>query len=186
MSLPSRGLAKFDSSSEDIFQIMPGGSREEQIILLHLGKQCFGVPIVQVQDIVTPERVTLVPRAPEIVRGVLNLRGRIVTVLDLRVIFGHKKLPSIKNSISVSIEYEEDFYTLLIDRVGEVLRVPKEKILNVPRNLDNRLSHIATGIVQLKDGLVVVIDVPSLMNFVMHKDGDSGSYDQDWVNLMDV
>src|SRR3974390_3683919 len=85
--------------------------------------QLFGLPIVRVQDVFIPERLTRVPLAPAEIAGVLNLRGRIVTLIDLRRRFGLRERKEGEDGMAIGVESRGESYGLLIDRVGEVVEL---------------------------------------------------------------
>src|SRR5476651_2870051 len=88
-----------------------------------IGGQLFGLPIVRVQDVFIPERLTRVPLAPPEIAGVLNLRGRIVTLIDMRVRLGLEARRDDTPSMAIGVESRGESYGLLIDSVGEVLKL---------------------------------------------------------------
>src|SRR5271168_2781875 len=83
--------------------------------------QMFGIPVLQVQDVLGPQRITRIPLAPAEVAGSLNLRGRIVTAIDLRTRLGLPKRAAGEKSMSVVVDQDGEAYSLLVDNVGEVL-----------------------------------------------------------------
>lgn len=135
----------------------------EQLVTLLVDNQVFGIPILEVQDIVEPKNITHVPRAPEFVSGVLNLRGRIVTVIDLHVCLGKRDTHQHRaGQMSVTVEFEGDLYTLLIDDIGDVINIRSNQIGKVPKNLDDALRDVSSGIVQLEYDLIAILSVPML------------------------
>src|ERR1700753_1451815 len=88
-----------------------------------IGGQLFGLPISRVQDVFMPERVTRVPLASREIAGVLNLRGRIVTVIDMRARLGVPEHDDGKPPMAVGVDLRGESYGLLIDQIGEVLRL---------------------------------------------------------------
>src|ERR1700752_33983 len=91
-----------------------------------IGGQLFGLPISRVQDVFMPERLTRVPLSSREIAGVLNLRGRIVTVVDMRARLGLPKEEDGKPPMAVGVDLRGESYGLLIDQIGEVLRLPAE------------------------------------------------------------
>jgi purine-binding chemotaxis protein CheW len=131
-----------------------------------IGGQLFGLPIARVQDVFVPERMTRVPLAAEEIAGLINLRGRIVTMIDMRRRLGlpvdaHGRLP-----MAVGIEWRNESYGLLIDAIGEVLMLPKAGRESVPANLDVRLARVAAGVHRLDERLLVVLDVDRVIDGV--------------------
>ena len=105
-----------------------------------IGGQLFGLPILRVQDVFAPERLTKVPLAPAEIAGVLNLRGRIVTLIDMRRRLGLGQREDSSPAMAVGVESRGESYGLLIDSVGEVLKLDDMACEPNPINLDPRLG----------------------------------------------
>ena len=97
-----------------------------------IGGQLFGLPISRVQDVFMPERLTRVPLASSEIAGVLNLRGRIVTVVDMRARLGLPKAADDQPPMAVGVDLRGESYGLLIDQIGEVLRLPDDGRGKIP------------------------------------------------------
>ena len=128
-----------------------------------IGGQLFGLPISRVQDVFMPERVTRVPLASGEIAGVLNLRGRIVTVLDMRARLGLPRPEDGKPPMAVGVDLRGESYGLMIDQIGEVLRLPEDGKEENPVNLDPRLAKLAGGVHRLDGQLMVVLDVDRVL-----------------------
>ena len=126
--------------------------------------QLFGLPIVRVQDVFIPERLTRVPLAPLEIVGVLNLRGRIVTLIDLRRRFSLGERKEGQDVMAIGVESRGESYGLLIDRVGEVVELEGVAREPNPVNLDQRLAQMSSGIYRLDDQLLVVVDVDRVLD----------------------
>jgi len=126
--------------------------------------QLFGLPIVRVQDVFIPERLTRVPLAPPEIAGVLNLRGRIVTLIDLRRRFGLGERKEGEDVMAIGVESRGESYGLLIDRVGEVVELDGVAREPNPVNLDQRLAQMSSGIYRLDDQLLIVVDVDRVLD----------------------
>ncbi|WP_417686963.1 chemotaxis protein CheW [Roseibium sp.] len=133
-----------------------------QYVTVVIGGQLFGLPISQVHDVFVPESVTRVPLSAPEVKGVLNLRGRIVTAIDMR---RRLHLPPQKEGqmMAVGIEYKQESYGLVIDSVGEVLTLPSSSSEPNPSNLDKRWAEISGGVHRLDGRLMVILDVARLL-----------------------
>jgi len=129
-----------------------------------IGGQLFGLPIVRVQDVFIPERLTRVPLAPPEIAGVLNLRGRIVTLIDLRRRFGLGERESGQVTMAIGVESRAESYGLLIDSVGEVLKLEDAAREPNPINLDERLARVSAGIYRLDGQLLIVVDVDRVLD----------------------
>ncbi len=132
-----------------------------------IGGQLFGLPILRVQDVFAPERLTRVPLAPLEIAGVLNLRGRIVTLIDMRRRLGLGQRDDGVPAMAVGVEARGESYGLLIDSVGEVLKLDDMACEPNPTNLDPRLASVSTGIYRLDGQLLMVLDVDSVLDIAM-------------------
>jgi len=124
-----------------------------------IGGQLFGLPISQVQDVFMPERLARVPLSGPEIAGVLNLRGRIVTAFDMHCRLGLGKRATDRPAMAVGIEFHGESYGLLIDSVGEVLKLAESNREPVPVNLEPHLARVAAGVHRLDKQLLVILDV---------------------------
>ncbi len=129
-----------------------------------IGEQLFGVPIARVQDVFMPERLTRVPLARPEIAGVLNLRGRIVTAIDMRCCLGLAPRDGNRPLRAVGIDHHGESYGLLIDSVGEVLKLADDTRESNPVNLDKRLARVSAGVHRLQGQLLVVLDVERVLD----------------------
>lgn len=138
---------------------------EVQLVTMHVDGQLFGIPILKVQDIVEPERITPVPLAPGAIAGVLNLRGRIVTVIDMRrVLAARGDFEDGQSLMSVTVDHKGDLYTLLVDAIGDVRSFPASTYEKPPTTLDENLKRVCAGILRLEEALLVVLDVDKILS----------------------
>ena len=138
------------------------GNQKEYVTAM-IGGQLFGLPILQVQDVFIPERVTRVPLAPQDIHGILNLRGRIVTLIDMRNRLG---LPPREGGkvMALGVEQRGESYGLLIDSVGEVFKADDAAREPNPINLDPRLGSVSAGIHRLEGQLLIVLNVDRVLD----------------------
>jgi purine-binding chemotaxis protein CheW len=129
-----------------------------------IGGQLFGLPILRVQDVFTPERLTRVPLAPAEIAGVLNLRGRIVTLIDMRGRLGLAPRADDGASMAIGVEARGESYGLLIDSIGEVLKLDDSSREPNPINLDPRLAQVSAGIHRLDGQLLLLVDVDRVLD----------------------
>ncbi len=135
-----------------------------EYVTVMIGGQLFGLPILNVQDVFVPERLTRVPLAPAEIAGVLNLRGRIVTLIDMRRLLGLGERAKGAEVMAIGVEARGESYGLLIDGVGEVLKLDDAGREPAPVNLDARLARVCAGIHRLEGELLVVLDVDRVLN----------------------
>ncbi len=144
------------------------GPQTTEYLSITIGNQMFGIPVMQVQDVLRQQNVTRVPLSPPEVAGALNLRGRIVTAINVRCRLGMEDLPAGSKTMAVVVEHEGELYSLIIDRVGDVLSLPNRSFESVPPTLDGVWREIATGIYRLDSQLLVIADISRLLRHSMH------------------
>lgn len=137
---------------------------EEQLVTMTVDTQLFGIPILRVQDIVEPQQITPVPLASSAIAGVLNLRGRIVTVIDLRVCLGAEPRDLGDHPMSVTVEHKGDMYTFLVDSIGDVRSLPRRDLDKPPQTLDAKMRRLCSGVFRLQDDLLAVLDVEKVLD----------------------
>ena len=134
-----------------------------EFVTVVIGDQLFGLPIGRVQDVFSPDRLTRVPLASPEVAGVLNLRGRIVTAIDMRVRLGLPPRDTGRPPMAVGIDHQGEAYGLLIDQVGEVMKLSVSSREPNPANLDPRWAKISDGVHRLDGQLLVVLSVENVL-----------------------
>lgn len=134
-----------------------------QYVTVIIAGQLFGLPISRVHDVFMPESMTPVPLARNEIAGLLNLRGRIVTAIDMRCMLGLPPRPEGTSRMAVGIDFKGESYGLIIDRVGEVLNLPIAEREPNPVNLDARWASISAGVHRLEGTLMVILDVDSVL-----------------------
>lgn len=137
----------------------------EDYVTFTVGEQMFGIPVLRVQDILTPDRIAPVPLAPPEVKGSINLRGRIVTVIDVRVRLGlPERAKEDGRNMGVTVEQDNELYTLLVDEIGDVISLSKDLYEKNPGTLDPLWREFSNGVFRLEEKLMVVLDIDNLMN----------------------
>lgn len=136
----------------------------DEYVTAMVSGQLFGLPIQRVQDVFKPERVTRVPLAPPEIAGVLNLRGRIVTLIDLRRRLGFDEPEGRGELMAIGVDTRGESYGLLIDSIGEVLKLSAATREPNPLNLEPALARVSAGIHRLEGELLVVLDVDRVLD----------------------
>ena len=135
-----------------------------EYLVVYIAGQMFGIPVLQIQDVLGEQKVTPVPLAPPEVSGALNLRGRIVTAINVRKRLGlEQECDKDNKSMSVVVENGDELYSLIIDKVGDVLVLGSDTFETTPNTLDGAWRDVAMGIHRLEDQLMVVMDVARLL-----------------------
>ena len=143
---------------------MHDGADHTEFVTFTTAGQLFGVPIGRVQDVFKPSRITRVPLAGAEIAGVLNLRGRIVTMVDLRRRLDLERGASDRPPIAIGIEARGESFGLLVDAIGEVLKLPNADRGAVPVNLDRKLAAVSAGVYRLDGHLLVVLDIDRVLD----------------------
>lgn len=135
----------------------------DAFVTFTVASQLFGVPVIRVQDILIPEEIAPVPGGPPEVRGLINLRGRIVTVIDMRK---HLSLPAAEagsKGMCVTVECRGESYTLYVDSVGDVITLPRSFREGNPATLDAVWRNVADAVYRTDQGLMVALHVDRLL-----------------------
>jgi purine-binding chemotaxis protein CheW len=137
--------------------------KDLQVVGFRIGSETFGVLIASVREIVRVPEITAVPSAPETVEGVINLRGKIIPVMDLRKRFGHFDVqPDKKNRILV-VELDNKLVGLIVNAASEVLKIPPSDIEAPSSVFAEGESNYVTGVGKLKGRLIILLDVSKLL-----------------------
>ncbi len=139
--------------------------KTEEFVTFTIAGQLFGIPVLQIQDVLSSYRITRIPLAPPEITGSLNLRGRVVTAIDVRLRLGLPPRPADADSMSIVAENGGELYSLMVDSVGEVLALPHSAYERNPPTLDATFRTFANGIYRLDDQLLVVLDVNRLLDY---------------------
>ncbi len=142
----------------------PGGNLED-FVTFFIGDQMFGIPVLRVQDILTPDQIAPIPLAPKEVVGSINLRGRIVTVIDVRTRLGLPPREGERTgNMGVTVEQNNDLYTLLVDKIGDVIGLSRDSYEKNPGTLDPLWRGFSNGVYRLEESLMVVLDIDNLLD----------------------
>lgn len=158
----SEALATADH--HDLTATHPGEDLQD-FVTFFVDDQMFGIPVLNVQDILTPDKIASIPLAPAEVRGSINLRGRIVTVIDVRVRLGlgtHED--NAHGNMGVTVEQDHELYTLLVDRIGDVVAMSNDLFEKNPGTLSSTWREFSEGVYRLDDKLMVILDIERLLN----------------------
>jgi len=136
---------------------------EQVLVTLNVADQICGVPVLAVRDILAEQPITRIPLAPPEIAGSLNLRGRIVTAIDLRRRLGLPPAPPGQKRMSVVADQGGELYALLVDQVSEVMSLKASTFERNPPTLERRWAAFSTGIYRLEGRLLVVLDVGKLL-----------------------
>jgi purine-binding chemotaxis protein CheW len=139
------------------------------VVAIRVGNRDFGVPVMQVRDVLRRQHLTPVPRAPRAVAGLLNLRGRIVTAIDLRVRLGLPRQAPESDAAQIVVENGGELYALVVDSVGDVLPLDEPRRDASPRGLDPQWRAVASAVYPTETGLIVLLDIARLLDLGPHR-----------------
>lgn len=142
-----------------------GNRLDGDYVTVRVAGQLLGIPVLSIHDVLAEQKITPIPLAPAAVAGVLNLRGRIVTAIDLRARLGLPPREDGQPSMSIVVEHRGEPYSLLIDSVGEVLSLAGAQFERNPVTLAACWQAVSDGICRLDQELLVVVDVDRLLDF---------------------
>jgi purine-binding chemotaxis protein CheW len=142
------------------------GKTELQVIAFSLGREMYGVDVHQIKEIIKVKECVKVPNAPDYVEGVINLRGQITPIINLRKVFGMEQHPMDENSRIIMVELESDVVGLIVDSVVGVVTTPLREVVKPPVLAASGANTFITGIIRTEANLVILIDVVKLMNEV--------------------
>ncbi|HXR87943.1 MAG TPA: chemotaxis protein CheW [Stellaceae bacterium] len=131
---------------------------------IRVGSWDFAVPVMQVRDVLRRNQLTPVPLAPRAVAGLLNLRGRIVTAIDLRVRLRLPPQEARSDAAYVVIESGSEYYALIVDSVGDVLPIDERRLGAEPLALDPRWRAVASAVYTMDTGPIVLLDIERLLD----------------------
>ncbi len=154
------------SSSKRNSPELASTDNHQDFVTMFIEGQMFGIPVLMVQDVLGPQKITRIPLAPPEVAGSLNLRGRIVTAIDVRLRLRLPRRMEVKNGgMSVVVDMKGELYSLRVDSVGEVLSLSAARFERNPPTLDPLWREYSDGIYRLEGKLLVILDVPRLLDF---------------------
>jgi purine-binding chemotaxis protein CheW len=135
-----------------------------QYCTFYLDGHYFGLDVLKVQEIIRYQEMTRVPLAPPVVRGLINLRGQIVTAIDLRRRLELKDRPAGQLPVNVVVQTEDGAVSLLVDEIGDVLEVPEKAFERPPETLHGTARDLIRGAYKLADHLLLILDTERTVN----------------------
>ena len=137
---------------------------EVHIVGFQVGRETYGVPITSLHEIVRVPEITAVPDAPEYMEGVINLRGKIVSVIDLRKRFGEKQAAANRRNRILVVEHNSRLSGLIVDSASEVLKIPTTEIEPPPAVFQEGGLNCVTGLAKCNGRLIVLLDMNKLLS----------------------
>jgi len=148
-------------------------SKDLHLVGFRIGRETFGVPIALVHEIVRIPEITAVPEAPDCVEGVINLRGKIISVIDLRKRFGEKVIKADNKNRILVAEVEGNRVGLIVDSASEVLKIPPGEIDAPPKVFKEGELNYITGVGKLNGRLIILVELSRIFHRgLLHRLGD--------------
>ena len=144
-------------------------SGEIHIVGFRVGRETYGVPISALHEIVRVPDITAVPDAPEYMEGVINLRGKIVSVIDLRKRFGQPAPEFHRQNRILVVEYKGRLSGMIVDDASEVLKIPQNDIEPAPAVIEESGLDCVTGLGKYKGRLIILLDVNKVLECGVRK-----------------
>ena len=131
---------------------------QKQFCTFYLDELLFGIDVLKVQEIILPQEMTEVPLATQSVRGLINLRGQVVTAIDLRKWLDFEPAANGKDAMNVVIRAEDDILSFLVDDIGDVVEPDDSTFERSPETLSENIRELINGVYKLKNQLLLVMD----------------------------
>jgi purine-binding chemotaxis protein CheW len=142
----------------------PNTTRELHIVGFQVGRETYGVPITSLHEIVRVPEITAVPDAPDYMEGVINLRGKIVSVIDLRKRLGEKQVKSGRRNRILVVDHNGRLSGLIVDSASEVVKIPASDVEPSPTSLHEGGLNCVTGLAKYQGRLIVLLDMTKLLD----------------------
>lgn len=139
-------------------------AEQHQFCTFYLERHYFGVDVLKVQEVIRFQEMTRVPLAPPVVRGLINLRGQIVTAIDLRRRLDLSDRPADATPVNVVVRTDDGAVSLLVDEIGDVLDVPEKAFERPPDTLTGAARELIRGAYKLEDNLLLILDEEKAVN----------------------
>ena len=149
-------------------------AKEKQLVIFDLAEETYGVEIISVREIIRIQEITKVPRTPEFVEGVINLRGKVIPVIDLRKRFGFRQAEATKDTRIVVVDIGGNDIGVVVDAVTEVLRFSADAVEPPTGIITTSDSDYLLGIAKLENRLIILLD---LQRALANLDQQLGPYD---------
>ncbi|MGA7295724.1 MAG: chemotaxis protein CheW [Terriglobales bacterium] len=138
-------------------------SRETHIVGFRVGRETYGVPITSLHEIVRVPEITAVPDAPDYLEGVINLRGKIVSVVDLRKRLGQPSVELDRRSRILVVEHRGRLAGMIVDSASEVLKIPESEIEPAPAMMQEGGLDCVTGLGKYQGRLIILLDISKVL-----------------------
>jgi purine-binding chemotaxis protein CheW len=140
----------------------------KQFATFHVGNLFFGIEAVRVQEVMRHQEMTPIPLAPHAIRGLINLRGQIVTAIETRTLLDLPVKANRAEPMNIIIQAQDGAVSLLVDSIGDVLEVQLRSFAPIPDNMSQRERIMIAGVYKLDDSLMLLLDLEQLLEQACH------------------
>ncbi len=138
---------------------------ELQLVVFNIGSEEFGVEIMNVQEIIRMTNITRIPRTPDYIRGIINLRGRIIVVINLNVIMGMESREQDENTRIVVVNLDDTVMGFVVDAVSEVIRLPEKNVEPAPAIIAGKIgTEYVLGVGKLDNRLLILLNLGKILS----------------------
>lgn len=148
-------------NSEDAISLF--GEDIVQLCGFKIGREHFAIPVLEVQEVIKSEQVTRLPLAPAHIKGLINLRGQIVTLVSLRTLFGLEEKDN-DECMHIIVRSGDSLFSLMVDEISDVLDLSKKSFEDTPSTLKDDIKKYIGGVYKLEEDLIVQLDLDKLLD----------------------
>jgi purine-binding chemotaxis protein CheW len=149
-------------------------SIHDHYLTVKIGDQLFGFPVFHLRDIFKSLEITPIPLAPKAILGSINLRGKVVTVIDLRLKFYPNINIENRKSMHIAVSHGQELLSFVVDSVGDVVNIPKSQFEPLPSTLEQHWLNIAEGVCQLNNSLIIRLNMEHLLDLIIREERNNG------------
>jgi purine-binding chemotaxis protein CheW len=159
----SRGIRAADTHSKD--QVSPPGhaSSTRQFVGFRLGGEDYAIAITKIQEIIVMKPITRIPQVPGFIEGLINLRGSVIPVVNLRTLFGLERRNLDDETRTIIVNVGDRTIGYIVDEVTQVMRIAADQIQDAPVSITSGSKQHIAGLAQLEDRLLVILDIERLL-----------------------
>ncbi|MDD0854206.1 chemotaxis protein CheW [Halobacteriovorax sp. GB3] len=140
------------------------GQELEQLCGFKIGNGHYAISVLEVQEVIKPQHLTPVPLAPDYVKGLINLRGQIVTSISLRTLFGLPEKENEQEHMNIIVRSADSLYSLIVDEILDVMDIDKSTFETTPETLNPKIKKYISGVYKQDRNLLILLDFEKILN----------------------
>lgn len=150
--------------SEEVQSVEDVDAQKDKYLTFHIGKEDYAIPICHVTEIIGMLKITEVPQTPSYIKGVINLRGKVIPVMDVRLRFKMPAREYDERTCVIVVQFKENIVGLVVDTVSEVLDIPEADVENSQNFNQSSDNNFICGMGKVNEQIKMVIDVDALLH----------------------